>query len=144
MGWQASGPSLGRSPGFQLRLVQNRLSTDLIDELVAAFQAGATHSELAARFNIARTTVIAHLKRAGIRRPRNGIPADRIDEVASLYRDGHSLAQLGNPRQPQDGLERPSQSRRPNPAQAGVAVSVGLGELVHHRLTALVQATVLL
>jgi len=33
MGWQASGPSLGRSPGFQLRLVQNRLSTDLIDEL---------------------------------------------------------------------------------------------------------------
>src|SRR5437879_1381398 len=96
MGWQASGPSLGRSPGFQLRLVQNRLSTDLIDELVAAFQAGATHSELAARFNIARTTVIAHLKRAGIRRPRNGIPADRIDEVASLYRDGHSLAQLGN------------------------------------------------
>jgi len=59
MGWQASGPSLGRSPGFQLRLVQNRLSTDLIDELVAAFQAGATHSELAARFNIAGTTVIA-------------------------------------------------------------------------------------
>jgi DNA-binding CsgD family transcriptional regulator len=98
--------------------VQNRLSTDLIDELVAAFQGGATHSELAAQFNIARTTVISHLKRAGVRRSRNGIPTDLIGEAAHLYRDGCSLADLGerygvNPKTVWAALRKAGVSIRP-------------------------------
>ena len=37
--------------------LQNRLSPECIDQLIAAYQDGATQSELAVAFHIAKTTV---------------------------------------------------------------------------------------
>ena len=48
---------------------QTRLTASQIDELLATRAAGATITELAARFDIHRTTVMAHLKRNSPRQP---------------------------------------------------------------------------
>ena len=45
------------------RQLQHRLKPDEIDQLVEARKAGATIKELAAKFEIHRTTVMEHLKR---------------------------------------------------------------------------------
>lgn len=74
---------------------QFRLDTESINKLVATYQAGATQKELAATFCIDKKTVASHLKRAGVHRPRVGLPDDKLAEAIRLYRNGRSLAELG-------------------------------------------------
>jgi predicted DNA binding protein len=52
------------------RQTQHRLTEPEVDRLVSAYQDGAGVRELAQEFNIARSTVHAHLDRAGIIRSR--------------------------------------------------------------------------
>lgn len=85
---------------------------------MAAFQGGATHVQLAARFGIAKATVIAHLKRAGVGRPRIAMPAEQLEELARLYRNGDSLATIGarfrlSPKTVWTGLNRAGVPIRP-------------------------------
>lgn len=50
----------------KLRQHQKRMNETEIDELVAAYAAGATINELAEKFECNRGTVSAHLKRRGV------------------------------------------------------------------------------
>lgn len=64
---------------------------------MAAYQAGSTIRELAARFNVNRTTVLAHVERAAIPRHSDHGKWDEamLAEAESLYEQGHSLATIG-------------------------------------------------
>jgi hypothetical protein len=74
--------------------VQKRLRIAEVDELVAAYRAGGRVDALAARFDVHRTTVIAHLRRRHIKR-RTTLTAwdhDMFSTAAALYASGQSLA----------------------------------------------------
>jgi DNA-binding CsgD family transcriptional regulator len=61
------------------------------------FPANLRIGRLAARFNIHRTTVLAHLERNGVPRRRSGpkLSNEDVHEAAILYRDGLSLKAIG-------------------------------------------------
>jgi transposase len=65
-----------------------------IDQLVAAYEAGATVFELATRFNIHRTTVGRHLKERGIDTRPPALDATALPKLTQLYKDGHSIATI--------------------------------------------------
>jgi hypothetical protein len=99
--------------------LQNRLSPEQIDQLIAAYRAGDTQKELATTFHIAKTTVAAHLQRAGVLRPRSLSP-DQVTEASRLYREGASLSQLGehfhfDPKTVWSALRKAGVSIRPRP-----------------------------
>lgn len=75
--------------------IQNRLAADTVAEVVAVYQSGATIKELVSRFEISRTTVTAHLRRAGIETRYRRLDHGQIEEAARLYTDGKSLARVG-------------------------------------------------
>lgn len=64
--------------------VQRRLTAEVVAELAAAYQAGATVPELVKRFQVHRTTVLAHLERQGVpRRPNHGkLTDEQVAEAA--------------------------------------------------------------
>ena len=78
--------------------LQRRLSPTDIDDLTAAYQAGATISQLATEFGVHRTTVAAHLDRRSV--PRHQEPTvwddDALKEAAELYATGLSLADVAD------------------------------------------------
>jgi len=63
----------------------------------AAVEAGNSVLQLAARFNIHRTTVLAHLERNGVPRRRSGpkLSDEDVHQAVVLYRDGLSLKAIG-------------------------------------------------
>ena len=77
---------------------QRRLSPTNIDDLVEAYQAGASISHLAVEFDVHRTTVAAHLDRHGV--PRHSEQTAWDDEIlrqaAELYTTGLSLADVAH------------------------------------------------
>jgi hypothetical protein len=58
------------------------------------YLAGTPINDLAHAFGIHRTTVMQHVRRAGVPR-RQHVLADRLDEARRLYEQGCSLAQIG-------------------------------------------------
>lgn len=77
---------------------QIRLTEDEIDDLVSAHLDGASSRELAARFGIHRTTVIAHLKRRGVprRAPVSKLSTAQIRSAGAQYQAGDTLQVLAN------------------------------------------------
>ena len=77
---------------------QRRLSPTDIDDLIAAYQVGATISQLAAEFDVHRTTVAAHLDRLGV--PRHHEQAvwndETLKDAAELSASGLSLADVAD------------------------------------------------
>ena len=77
---------------------QRRLSPTDIDDLLEAYRAGATISQLAVEFSIHRTTVASHLDRHGV--PRHSEQTAWDDEIltqaAELYASGLSLADVAD------------------------------------------------
>lgn len=73
---------------------QQRLSPNGIDDLISAYQAGATISQLAARYGIHRTTVTALLDQHQIPRhsARTNWGDDELRKAAEQYGSGKSLA----------------------------------------------------
>ena len=76
------------------RQTQHRLTSQQAERLVAEYRAGAAMKELASRWDLHRTTVAAHMRRAGVELRRHGVPADRLDEAVRLYNEGWSLQRL--------------------------------------------------
>ncbi len=75
-----------------------RLQTIEVDEMVAAYLAGDTVNDLAQRFGVHRTTVMAHLTRRAAKRPE--ISTVKWDDetlvaAAHLYTSGASLSRVG-------------------------------------------------
>ncbi len=97
---------------------QRLLSPADIDDLVNAYRAGATISQLAAEFGIHRTTVTGHLDRHGVprRSEQTAWDDDILREAAELYATGLSLADLAH----QFGVDAQTVANRFR--RAGVAV----------------------
>ncbi len=71
-----------------------QLRSSEIDELVASYQAGATVFELAARFNIHRSTVGRHLKERGIDTRGPILGSNEVQEAVDLYQAGWTLDKI--------------------------------------------------
>jgi lambda repressor-like predicted transcriptional regulator len=77
------------------RRTATRLSDGQVTALVDAYQAGQTVYQLAARFDIHRATVSAHLHRQGITLRRQGLNSEGVAHAVRLYEDGWSVACIG-------------------------------------------------
>lgn len=92
-------PSVESDPVEALVARQNqvRLSPAGVDELVLAYQQGATVRELVEQFGVHRTTVLDHLKRRGIARRANirKLTDEQVQQAARYYRAGNSLVTTG-------------------------------------------------
>jgi hypothetical protein len=90
-------PTAVTSPRATL-LSQDRSARHLteheIDQLVVAYQAGATVYQLAAQFHIHRTTVGKHLRAKGIDTRPAAFEPDDLQTAAELYSSGWSLAKI--------------------------------------------------
>ena len=76
-----------------------RLSEDQVAALVAEREAGAEINDLAARFGVDRTTVMAHLRRAGAgqrRRPGRRLSPDQVQAAGKLYESGVNLLEVAS------------------------------------------------
>jgi hypothetical protein len=74
----------------ELRCVQRRLSPLEMEALVADYEGGGRVGELARVYGIHRTTVSAHVARAG--KTRGQLIEAQVDEVARLYEQGWASA----------------------------------------------------
>lgn len=75
---------------------QRRLRSEQIEELVVAYQAGATVYELADRFKIHRQTVSDLLKRRSVPRRLAPLTREQISEAIALYSSGLSLVAVAD------------------------------------------------
>nr|BFF08086.1 hypothetical protein GCM10023233_30550 [Brevibacterium otitidis] len=78
-----------------LEMAQTFLPDAEVDQLVAAYEAGATLRGLAKQFHIHRLTAAAHLARRGVPVRRAGLDSVQSKEAARLYEAGWTLVQLG-------------------------------------------------
>lgn len=70
------------------------LTTQQMDELVAAYQAGATTKELASEYRIHRHTVSIYLRRRGEPRRHQPMGSEEVVLAGKLYESGLSLAKI--------------------------------------------------
>lgn len=77
----------------ELRCVQWRLSQPEVKALLADYEAGQQVGELARAYGIHRTTVSAHVARAGKTRQR--LTEAQVEEAIRLYEQGQSLRVVG-------------------------------------------------
>jgi DNA-directed RNA polymerase specialized sigma24 family protein len=76
--------------------VQHRLTAPEVQTLVAAYQHGRSMAALARDFELDKSTVRAHLVRAGIElRPQAVLTPAQVAEVVLRYKAGNTLKQLG-------------------------------------------------
>jgi hypothetical protein len=66
-----------------------------VSELVAAYQAGSTVTDLARKFSVQRETVYDTLKRQGVPLRKIGLSPEEVTEAAALYSEGWPLARIG-------------------------------------------------
>jgi lambda repressor-like predicted transcriptional regulator len=74
--------------------VQRRLAAEQIAHLVSEYEAGDDMAVLGLRWGLHRTTVAAHLRRAGVKLRRQGVSDESLDEAVRLYGEGWSLQRL--------------------------------------------------
>jgi uncharacterized protein (DUF433 family) len=75
--------------------VQRRLRPHEVEELIEAYQAGATVYELGAHFGMNRKSVSIILEREGIPRRYNLLTGPDLERAVELYGQGDSLATIG-------------------------------------------------
>lgn len=77
---------------------QTRLRTVDVDDLVAAYGAGDSIEQLADRYDVHRTTVIAHLSRRQVQLRPTFTPwdYDALTAAAAHYAEGASLATVAH------------------------------------------------
>ncbi|WP_232299654.1 helix-turn-helix domain-containing protein [Leucobacter komagatae] len=74
---------------------QTRLSASNRKDLLAGYAEGVPVQELARRFNVHRATVREIARRAGHASRKPELSDDKRAEAARLYKDGLTLAQVG-------------------------------------------------
>lgn len=87
-------PGTRRAKPTRAKQPQHRLRASEKAELIARYVKGERAHELAAAFNLHRSTVASVLQEAGVRRPRSLTP-DEIAEGVRLYEQGWSCARIG-------------------------------------------------
>ncbi len=80
-----------------MRQEQRRLDSAQVRDLVAAYLAGVSVPQLSERYEIHRTTVVAHLDRLGVARRGNQckLTDEDVREAVRLYQRGWSTLRLG-------------------------------------------------
>jgi DNA-directed RNA polymerase specialized sigma24 family protein len=78
------------------RRLARRLSDDVIAELVARYEAGATSPELCAQFGLAKGSVLRILDRHGVLRKRGGLSPSQTTRAVELYAGGLSIQRIAN------------------------------------------------
>ncbi|PKV94079.1 hypothetical protein ATK30_4948 [Amycolatopsis echigonensis] len=73
-----------------------QLCAEQVEQLIAAYQSGATVYELGDRFDIERRTVSNILHRHGVPMRRRGLTPKQVDDAIHLYNLGWSLARVGD------------------------------------------------
>ena len=88
-----SGPSRAvlRTP----KRVFRRLEPAKVVELIRAYDEGVPVNDLAAQFNLHRSTVLEHLNRAAPKRRYPAMDQAQVEEAAQLYQAGKSLRDVG-------------------------------------------------
>ena len=108
---------------------QRRLSPTDLDDLLEAYKAGATISQLAVEFSIHRTTVASHLDRHGV--PRHSEQTAWDDEIltqaAELYASGLSLGGVAD----QFGIDAQTVANRFRRAGVPVRARRGWAQAAH-------------
>ena len=102
---------------------QRRLSPTDIDDLISAYQAGTTISQLAAENGVHRTTVAGHLDRHRVARHNEQRAWDDeiLNQAADVYATGRSLADVAD----QFGVDAQTVANRFR--RAGIAVRARRG-----------------
>ncbi len=77
------------------RELQRHLTGTEVEELVVAYQSGATVYELAELYGCRRATVSDHLKRVGTTMRLRSPSPDEVHKAIELYQAGQSLATVG-------------------------------------------------
>lgn len=93
-----SDPGHLREPSGSPRRRLRRLADERVAQLAAEREAGAEINDLAERYGIDRSTVIAHLHREGVpgrRRQGRSLSPDRVRAAGELYASGVSLIEVG-------------------------------------------------
>jgi transposase-like protein len=93
---RAKLPGLSSSGAVRLDVTpQRRLAYEDQTALVLAYVAGANMKDLAAAHGIHRVTVSEIIRRAGVSTRRRGLDPGQVERALRLYREGWSLARLG-------------------------------------------------
>ena len=93
-----SGEDVIAGSGRGHQVSQNHLAPTDVEDLVAARLAGAQIQDLALRFQVDRTTVLNHLRRAGVPHRRaqgRTLTVEQIRLAGQLYLSGLSLVAVG-------------------------------------------------
>ena len=78
------------------RQSQHRLDASAVAELIDGYLAGAKIKDLAQRFGVHRTTVTCLLRRHNVQPRPVGLSPGQLNDTTRLYREGWSLAKLGD------------------------------------------------
>jgi hypothetical protein len=84
-----------REPLPQEQRVDRRLSSETIAELVQTYRDGASTTQLRQQYELGQGSVIKILHKHGVAMRNQGLGDNDIAVAATLYRDGTTLAQLG-------------------------------------------------
>jgi DNA-directed RNA polymerase specialized sigma24 family protein len=76
-------------------MAQTLLSPQQVASVVALYEPGVSVSEVASRFDVHHTTVLAHLRRQSIPLRRTGLNRPQVEEATHLYRGGWTLMEIG-------------------------------------------------
>ena len=87
-------PRSRREPASGRRRRKVHLTGAQMQELLASYAGGSTILELAAQFDIGRTTVSKHLKQHGVSVRLQGLGEEEIALAIELYRLGLSVARV--------------------------------------------------
>ena len=92
-GWERVEPPA--APAYLRRQRQKRLTEAEIARMAARYAECATIYQLAEEFGVARTTVAARLKKAGVTMRGQSPSAEQTVEMVRLYESGLSLLKVG-------------------------------------------------
>jgi transposase-like protein len=81
-------------PPEPFKLTQ-RLKPDVIDQIIACYQAGEPSTAIATSFNISKGSVIRLVRNAAAAIRKQGLTQEQVEEAIKLYVDGKSLAWIG-------------------------------------------------
>jgi hypothetical protein len=74
------------------RMLRGRLPKSVVSKIVAEYQAGSSSLELAAKYDIPKSSLLVMLKREGVVRTAERISNEQIEEASRLIQQGKSVA----------------------------------------------------
>lgn len=84
-----------RPPRVTPRRVSHRLSREVVNQLCADYQAGATQRELARTYGISKQSVAKLLQERGVPARPRGLSSEQLEQATQLYLAGKSVVQVG-------------------------------------------------